>query len=83
MARQRVWVLWARTWNYGATRLPKVTSKRAYQKYVVKIKLNHKTYKGSMLPAYAESLPQFYQESTDKAVLETMRDLAQPLSKGD
>lgn len=83
MARQRVWVLWARTWNYGATRLPKVTSKRVYQKYVAKMRLNHKAYKGSVLLSYEESLPKFYLESTDKAVLEIMRDLAQPLSKGD
>lgn len=82
MARQRVWVLWARTWNNGNTRLQKVSSKRVWQKYVAGMKKNHKDWlqhRGSALPSYVESLPKFYQESTDRRALEIMRDLAQSL----
>lgn len=83
--RERVWVLWARTWNNGDTRLHKVTSKRVWQKYVEVMKRTHKNYKEGwlMLPSYVETLPKFYQESTDKAALEIMRDLAHPVTEGN
>lgn len=85
MARKRVWVLWARTWNNGDTRLHKVTSKKAWQKYVGKIKAKLKDYelRGYMPLGYVEGVPKFYQEGADKAALEIMRDLAQPLTKGN
>jgi hypothetical protein len=79
--KKTVWVLWARSWNRGTTNLCRVTSKKVYQKYVelMKQQLQRNEKYGF---ASAEGLPAYYQESTDKAALQTMRDLAQPLQKG-
>jgi len=84
--RKRVWVLWARswdapTWDHGYARLNKVTSKKAYQQYVALMKRQFKHNEKHGFESL-EGLPTYYQESTDKAALETMRDLAQPLTKG-
>jgi hypothetical protein len=81
VARQRVWVLWARTWNNGDTRLYKVTSKRAWQKYVERVKLMHKRLatKTHTFPTYAEALPKYFHESNDINALLKMQELAQPL----
>lgn len=76
MARQRVWVLWARTWNNGDTRLLKVTSKVTWQRYVAAVKKHHK----KIRPSYEESLPKYFHEGNDKNALLKMLELAQPLS---
>lgn len=82
MRKKTVWVLWARSWNRGTTNLCKVTSKKVYQKYVAKIKQRLKQNVKHGFDSL-EGLPTYYQESADKAALQAMRDLAQPLQKGN
>jgi hypothetical protein len=76
VARQRVWVLWARTWNNGNTRLLKVTRKETWQKHLAKMKERRE----KVRPSYEESLPTFFHESNDRDTLLKMLELAQPLS---
>ena len=80
--KKTVWVLWARSWNRGTTNLCRVTSKKMYQSYVALMKWKLKNDEKHGFDS-VEGLPTYYQESTDKAALQTMRDLAQPLQKGN
>ena len=79
--KKTVWVLWARSWNRGTTNLCRVTSKKVYQKYVAMMKAQLRRNEKYGFDS-VEGLPTYYQESTDKAALQAMRDLAQPLQKG-
>lgn len=81
MRKKTVWVLWARSWNRGTTNLCRVTSKKVYQKHVALMKRTIAR-RGDLFGT-GEGLPTYYQESADKAALQTMRDLAQPLQKGN
>ena len=86
MRKKTVWVLWARSWNRGTTNLCRVTSKKVYQKYVavMKKRLKQNVKNGFESPFESpEGLPTYYQESADKAALQAMRDLAQPLQEGN
>jgi hypothetical protein len=82
MRKKTVWVLWARSWNKGTTNLCRVTSKKVYQKYVALMKSNLKRNEKHGFKS-VEGLPTYYQEGADKAALQAMRDLAQPLQKGN
>ena len=82
MARQRVWVLWARTWHNGGTNVYRVTSKKAWQRYAAKVKEQHIRSK-EQDRSFREDMPTFFHEGNDKDALLKMLELAQPLSKGD
>lgn len=79
--KKTVWVLWARSWNRGTTNLCRVTSKKVYQNYVAMMKAQLRRNEKYGFDS-VEGLPTYYQEGTDKAALQAMRDLAQPLQKG-
>jgi hypothetical protein len=81
MRKRRVWVLWARTWNNGDVRIHRVTSKKVYQKYMAKMNGYMEVY--DIRGGLSEGLPAYRCESTDKVMLETMRDLAHPVPKGN
>ncbi len=78
MARQRVWVLWSRTWHGGAN-LYRVTSKKAWQRYAAKVKEQHIRSK-EQDRVFREDMPTFFHEGNDKNALLKMLELAQPLS---
>ena len=79
MARQRVWVLWARTWYEGRTHVYRVTSKGVWQRYTAKIKEQHIRSEGHDRK-FREDMPTFFGEGNDKNALLKMLELAQPLS---
>ena len=79
MARQRVWVLWARTWYEGRTHVYRVTSKGVWQRYTAKMKERH-IRSGEQDPGFREDMPTFFYEGNDKNALLKMLELAQPLS---
>ena len=78
MARQRVWVLWARTW-YGGAYAYRVTSKGVWQRYAAKLKEQHIRSK-EQDRSFREDMPTFFHEGNDKDALLKMLELAQPLS---